>query len=368
MPVRTPLFDLHVELGGKMVPFAGYELPVQYSGGIIHEHVHTRTAAGLFDVSHMGQVRMSGAGAAAALEQLAPVDAQGLAQNHMSYALFTDDNGGILDDFMVSRADGGFFLVVNAACKNEDSERLRARSGPDCAVEDLSDRALLALQGPAAAQVMARVSPDATELAFMTAGEFDLTGVKCLVSRSGYTGEDGFEISLPAEHAEALARRLLAEEEVAPVGLGARDTLRLEAGLRLYGQDLGPETTPVQAGLVWTLSRARRPGGERAGGFPGAEVVFHELANGAARRFVGFLPEGRAPVRSGTRLTDAEDRDIGTVTSGGFGPTLGGPLAMGYVSSEHRKPNTPIRAIVRGKPLPGRVVKLPFVERNYHRS
>ena len=365
---QTPLHDLHVEYGGRMVPFAGYAMPVQYRDGIIKEHQHTRTQAGLFDVSHMGQVCLMGEGAAEALEELVPIDMVGLAENHQRYALLTTDQGGILDDLMVTNAGDHLFVVVNGACKDQDFAHLRSHLEGRCTVALFANRALLALQGPEAGTVMGRLAPATRDMVFMTAGEIEIDGIACFVTRSGYTGEDGFEISVPADRAEALARRLLEQDGVAPVGLGARDTLRLEAGLCLYGNDIDAGTTPVEASLVWALSKARRADGARPGGFPGDEVILRQLAEGVARRRVGLRPEGRVPVREGAELLDAEGRGIGTVTSGGFGPTVGGPVAMGYVETAHAKPGMQVRALVRGKPQPLRVVRLPFVQQRYYRG
>ena len=365
---RTPLYDLHCALGGRMVPFAGYEMPVQYPAGILKEHAQTRERAGLFDVSHMGQLRLRGAGAAAALESLVPIDVVDLPVGQQRYALFTNDAGGILDDFMATNAGDHLFVVVNAACKAADTAHLRAHLGADCALEELTDRALLALQGPAAAAVMTRLAPAVAELVFMTGAEVEIDGAACFVTRSGYTGEDGFEISVPAGRAEALARRLLAEDAVEAVGLGARDSLRLEAGLCLYGHDIDTETTPVEAGLTWALSKARRAGGARPGGYPGAEVILRQLAEGVRRRRVGLRPGGRIPVRDGAVLQDADGRAVGRVTSGGFGPSVGGPVAMGYVETALAKPGTRLVATVRGKPQDVEVVRLPFVAPNYHRG
>ncbi len=294
---HTPLYDLDVELGGKMVPFAGYAMPVQYGQGIIKEHQHTRARAGLFDVSHMGQVRVHGAAAAEGMERLMPMDVTGLAENHQRYALLTNDSGGILDDLMITNAGDHLFLVVNAACKDQDFEYLRDGLSKGCQVEELPEQALLAIQGPGAAAALEAVAPGVGQLVFMTAARVEIDGVACFVTRSGYTGEEGFEISLPAEHAEGLARRLLAQEGVAPIGLGARDTLRLEAGLCLYGADIDRDTTPVEASLRWALAKARRADGARPGGFPGDLVILRQLAEGAARRRVGLKTEGRAPVR-----------------------------------------------------------------------
>lgn len=366
--VRTPLYDLHLEGGGKMVPFAGYEMPVQYPSGIMNEHKHTRSRAGLFDVSHMGQVRLVGADAAAALETLVPMDVVGLGELHQRYAFFTNEAGGILDDLMVTNAGDHLFLVVNGACKAQDIAHLQARIGSRCAVEPLVDRALLALQGPAAGAVMARLSPQTATQLFMTAATVELAGVECFVARSGYTGEDGFEISVPAAAAEALARSLLAEDEVAPIGLGARDSLRLEAGLCLYGHDIDEATTPIEAGLTWAIQKVRRTGGAREGGFPGADVILGQLADGAKRKRVGLRPEGRAPVREGAELTDESGKPVGSVTSGGFGPTVEAPVAMGYVEAGYAAAGTRLNATVRGKPLPVTVSKLPFVEQRYYRG
>ena len=366
--MKTPLYDLHVALGARMVEFAGYYMPVQYPGGIIHEHQHTRTAAGLFDVSHMGQVRISGEGSARALESLTPMDVVDLESGHMRYGVFTDPDGGILDDLIVGNAGSSLLMVVNAACKVNDITRMRAAVGERVQVEEFTDRALLALQGPAAREVLVSVAPGIADMPFMTMTEVELAGIPCGLSCSGYSGEDGFEISVANADAEALAKMLLANDAVAPVGLGARDSLRLEAGLSLYGQDLSEETTPVEAGLTWTIGKARRSGGERAGGFPGEDHILQQLSNGASRRLVGLRPQGRAPVRAGANLVDAGGDLIGSVTSGGFGPTLGAPVAMGYVSTGHGKPGTVVQAAVRGRHLPTEVVRLPFVERRYHRS
>jgi aminomethyltransferase len=365
---RTPLYDLHLELGARMVAFAGYHMPVQYAHGVMQEHLHTRTAAGLFDVSHMGQVRISGADAASALESLAPMDVVDLEVGHMRYGLFTDAGGGVLDDFMVANAGPHLDMVINAACKKDDLERMRTAVADRCRIEELEGRGLLALQGPAACEVLGALAPDIVHMPFMTATDVELAGIACVVSRSGYTGEDGFEISLPGEAADALARELLANDAVALIGLGARDSLRLEAGLCLYGHELTRQTTPVEAGLKWTIAKVRRPGGQRAGGFPGDERILRQVVEGASRRLVGLKPRGRAPVRAGAELTDADGDGLGMVTSGGFGPTVGGPVAMGYVGSEYRKPGTIVQAVVRGKRLPTEVVRLPFVERRYYRG
>lgn len=365
---RTPLHALHRELGARMVPFAGYEMPVQYPNGILKEHLHTRTAAGLFDVSHMGQVRLAGAGAAAALESLVPVDVVGLAVGRQRYALFTNDDGGILDDLMIANFGDHLLLVVNAACKAQDFAHLHAHLDGRCEMTELTDRALLALQGPQAGAVLARLAPETASLTFMTVGRATLAGAACTISRSGYTGEDGFEISVPADRAEALARLLLAEPEVAPIGLGARDSLRLEAGLCLYGHDIDPTTTPVEADLAWALSKARRSGGARAGGYPGAATILRQLEAGVTRKRIGLRPQGRMPVREGADLVDADGRVVGKVTSGGFGPSVGAPVAMGYVEAKLAALGTGLNAIVRGQPVPVTLAALPFVPTRYQRG
>ncbi|MCB1829650.1 MAG: glycine cleavage system aminomethyltransferase GcvT [Chromatiaceae bacterium] len=366
--LRTPLYDLHLELGGKMVPFAGYEMPVHYPSGILKEHQQTRNLAGLFDVSHMGQVKLSGSRAAAAMEGIVPVDVIDLAVNCQRYALFTNDDGGILDDLMITNAGGHLFVVVNAACKEQDIAHMRRHLSGDCDIEPLNDRALLALQGPAAGEVMASLAPESRRLVFMTAARLSLAGADCFVTRSGYTGEDGFEISVAADRAEAVARELLAYEQVAPVGLGARDSLRLEAGLCLYGHDIDGSTTPVEASLLWAIQKVRRAGGAREAGFPGADVILEQIATGVSRRRVGIRPQSKLPVREGSELLDSAGNRVGTVTSGGFGPTVGAPVAMGYVDIAHSKLDTGLQAIVRGKPHPVRVAKTPFVEQHYYRG
>ncbi|RAR60252.1 aminomethyltransferase [Onishia taeanensis] len=365
---KTPLHDLHVELGGKMVPFAGYSMPVQFPLGVKKEHEHTRAACGLFDVSHMGQVLVTGSEPAKALETLVPADLLGLPEGMQRYTLFTNGEGGILDDLMVVNAGDHLYLVVNAACKEQDIAHLRTGLGGDHQVEVL-DRGLLALQGPKAASVMQRLCPAACEMVFMQHGRFEIEGIPVWVSRAGYTGEDGFEISVAAEQSEALARLLLAEDEVEAIGLGARDSLRLEAGLCLYGHDIDTTTTPVEGGLIWAVSKPRRRGGERAGGFPGADLVLHQVeVKDHQRKRVGLLGEGRAPVREGADLYDGEDRKIGVVTSGGFGPSVGKPVAMGYVSIDQAAIDTQVFADVRGKRLPMTVTKMPFVTPGYYRG
>jgi aminomethyltransferase len=361
---RTPLYDLHVERGGRMVSFAGYDLPVQYSAGIIAEHLHTRSQASMFDVSHMGQVRIDGAARAVALESLLPADIQGLHEGAIRYSFFTNGLGGILDDLMIGNGGDCLNIVVNAACKKADLEILRTGLAGAAEVSEEAGLALLALQGPSAAEVLTRFAPDAGRMAFMTFARFDIGGISCRVSRSGYSGEDGYEISAPAGEAEALARLLLAEAEVELAGLGARDSLRLEAGLCLYGHDIDETTTPVEAGLTWAIQKRRR----EEGGFPGAEVIRRQLAERPSRRRVGLRPEGRAPLREGVEIAAPDGRVIGKVTSGLFGPTVGGPVAMGYVERDHAAAGTALSALVRGKALACHVVKLPFVPQNYYRG
>ncbi len=369
---KTPLHALHRELGAKMVPFAGYEMPVQYSLGVMKEHLHTRAAAGLFDVSHMGQAILRHEGgfgpAALALESLVPVDLLGLGGMRQRYGFFTNDAGGILDDLMIANRGDHLFLVVNAACKEADIAHMRARlSGVE--VEEMTERALLALQGPAAEAVLGGLLPGAADMRFMDVAVMASDYGELWLSRSGYTGEDGFEISVPADRAEALARALLAHEAVEPVGLGARDSLRLEAGLCLYGNDIDTATSPVEAGLAWAIQKVRRTGGERAGGFPGAERILRELRDGPARRRVGLSPEGRAPMRDGTPLFAVAEggEPVGAVTSGAFGPSVGAPIAMGYVPADLTVPGTTIWGEVRGRRMAARVAKLPFQPAGFKR-
>ena len=366
--LQTPLHALHLELGARMVPFAGYAMPVQYPAGIIAEHRQCREAAALFDVSHMGQVRLVGDDAAAALETLVPQDIAGLGLLKQRYAFFTNDAGGLLDDLMVTRREHDLFLVVNAGCKDADIAHLQARIGARCQVIPEPERALLALQGPKAVDALARLDAGVAALTFMTGGHFRLAGADCFVTRSGYTGEDGYEISVPAAQAVELARALLAQPEVAPAGLGARDTLRLEAGLCLYGHDIDTATTPVEAGLVWAIQKLRRPGGERAGGHPGAEVIGTQLTGGAARRRVGLVGLERLPVREGAPLLDAEGRRVGQVTSGTVGPSVGQPIAMGYVETALAAVGTALFAEVRGKRVPMQVAAMPFAPHRYFRG
>jgi aminomethyltransferase len=361
----TPLAALHAELGARMVPFAGYAMPVQYPAGILSEHLHCRARAGLFDVSHMGQATLSGLGAIAALERLVTGDLAGLAIGRQRYTLLTNDAGGILDDLMAARiGEDILFLVVNAACKDSDFAHIGANLPTGVTLERHEDRALLALQGPDAAAVLSRVTGVAVAMPFMAVNDADIAGVgRCRIARSGYTGEDGFEISVPASSAEAFARRLLAEPQVQPIGLGARDSLRLEAGLPLYGSDLDTATTPVEAGLSFAIGRRRRV----AWDFLGGAILREQLAHGPARRLVGIRPDGRAPARAGTDITDTDGTPVGRVTSGGFGPSLNAPVAMGYVAATHAAVGTPLALLVRGKPLPAQTVPLPFVPHRYVR-
>ncbi len=379
---RVPLHDLHVARGGKMVPFAGYDMPVQYAAGVLKEHLQTRASAGLFDVSHMGQIALrpkSGRveDAAKALERLVPQDILGIAPGRQRYALFTNDTGGILDDLMVANFGDHLFLVVNAACKTQDEAHLRKHLSDVCHIESLTDRALIALQGPRAESVLAQFAPAVASMTFMDAGPQTIAvngkALACFVSRSGYTGEDGYEISVPAADVALLATALLDHPDVLPIGLGARDSLRLEAGLCLYGHDIDETTTPVEAALEWSIQKIRRSGGERAGGFPGADIILSQLQTGATRRRVGLRPEGRAPVRENAPLfADASSTSqIGKITSGGFGPSLNAPVAMGYLP----KPQSPGAkgvaemsfAEVRGQKLPLKLSAMPFVANTYKR-
>jgi aminomethyltransferase len=358
----TPLDALHRRLGARMVPFAGYAMPLQYVG-IMAEHTQCRTKAALFDVSHMGQAVLTGEGAAAALERLTPADVAGLKPNRQRYALLTAEDGGIRDDFMVANMGDRLFLVVNAACKDEDFAHIGAHLPPGVKLSVWTDRALIALQGPAAEGVMARLGPAAVVLPFMGVAEVAIAGIPCLVSRSGYTGEDGFEISAPAAEAERLADTLLADPDVAPAGLGARDSLRLEAGLCLYGNDIDRTTSPVEAALTWTIGKRRRS----EWNFPGAERIRRELENGTNRLRVGILPEGRAPARAHTQIHAADGTPIGEITSGGFSPTLNAPVAMGYVRRDLAADGTAVELAVRGKMLPARIAPMPFVPHRYKR-
>jgi aminomethyltransferase len=366
--LKTPLHALHVELGARMVAFAGYDMPVSYPAGIIAEHRHCRASAALFDVSHMGQLRLVGGDAAAALETLVPMDIVDLQPSRQRYALFTAEDGGILDDLMVTRRADDLFVVVNAGCKEADLRHLRERIGGRCEIVPLPDHALLALQGPRAAEAIARLAPSLAALTFMTGCAASLAGAECYVTRSGYTGEDGFEISVPADAAPALARALLALPEVKPAGLGARDTLRLEAGLCLYGHDIDTTTTPVEAGLSWAIQKVRRTGGARHGGYPGAALIDGQLAAGADRKRVGLVALDRAPVREGAAVVDAAGRRLGRVTSGTVGPSIDKPIAMAYLPTSHASPGTEVLADVRGKLQRMRVTPMPFVPHRYVRA
>ena len=370
---RTVLYDLHIALGGKMVPFAGYEMPVQYPMGVLKEHLHTRAQAGLFDVSHMGQVILrpksgDAADAARAFEALMPVDVLGLAEGRQRYGLFTNEAGGILDDLMFANRGDHLFVVVNAGCRDQDIAHMRAHLSDACVVEEITDRALVALQGPAAEPALARLVPGAAEMTFMQVAILDWQGVDLWISRSGYTGEDGYEISVPDAQARAFCEALLAMEEVAPIGLGARDSLRLEAGMCLYGHDIDTTTSPVEGNLGWAIQKARRAGGAREGGFPGAARILRELAEGPVRRRVGLKPEGRAPMREGTQVFAAAEggAPIGAITSGGFGPSIEGPMAMAYLPATLAEGAT-VYGDVRGKRLPATIVPMPFLPNRFKR-
>jgi aminomethyltransferase len=372
--LRTPLYDAHVAAGAKMVPFAGYDMPVQYPLGVLKEHLWTRTKAGLFDVSHMGQATLVPEDgryetAARALETLVPADILGLSPGQQRYSQLLTDDGGILDDLMITRpadtnSESALILVVNAACKDADYAHIEQRLPHGVDLVRFSTQALIALQGPAAAGVMARLAPEAAALSFMTADQATVGGIPCYVSRSGYTGEDGFEISLPASSVVDAWRLLTAEPDVETIGLGARDSLRLEAGLCLYGHDIDTTTSPIEAGLAWSIQKRRRD----EGGFPGASRIQREISEGPKRRRVGIRPDGRAPAREGTEIRDGSGRTIGTVTSGGFGPSVNGPVAMGYVEAPHAAVGTRVDLIVRSKPLPAAVVPMPFTPHRYFRK
>lgn len=369
---KTPLTALNIELGGKMVDFAGYEMPVQFPEGVMKEHLHTRAKAGLFDVSHMGQVILrpkSGKyeDAALALERLVPVDVLGLKPGRQRYALFTNATGGILDDLMFANRGDHLFVVVNASCKAQDVAHMRAHLSDACEVIELNDRALVALQGPAAEAALSALAPEVAGMSFMDVREVSILGVSCIVSRSGYSGEDGYEVSVPEAKAVDFVRALLTNPDVHPIGLGARDSLRLEAGLCLYGNDIDTTSTPVAAALEWAIQKVRRSGGARAGGFPGADVILAELEGGAARRRVGIAPEGRAPVRAGTELfaDETSANPVGRVTSGAFGPTVEAPVSMGYVPADLSKPGTRLFAELRGKRVGVSVASLPFITPRY---
>ena len=368
--LKTPLYNLHVEAGGKMVSFAGYAMPVQYPLGIMKEHLHTRNAAGLFDVSHMGQAyvrSIDGSDPAAALEALMPGALEVLKPGKMRYTLLLNDKGGIEDDLMVTRTfepEGTLYIVVNAACKDKDYALLEKKLGDKITLEPLEDRALIALQGPEAEAVLASLAPEVADLGFMEATMVTLEGSVCWVSRSGYTGEDGYEISIPIDEVEAFVRRLLKDDRVALIGLGARDSLRLEAGLCLSGHDFDGDTSPVEASLIFALGKKRREQGDFAGG----QRILNEMANGTDRVRVGIIPDGRAPAREGVTIADKDGNEIGRVTSGGFGPTLGAPVAMGYVPAEFSAEGSALNLIVRGKALPAKVAATPFVPQRYKRK
>ena len=369
--LSTPLNALHLELGARMVPFAGYSMPVQYPDGLIAEHKHTRSAAGLFDVSHMGQLRLIGPDAAAAFETLMPVDVIDLAIGKQRYGLLLNDDGGILDDLMFFRvSQDELFVIVNGACKVADIAHIQARIGNRCQVEPMPSHGLLALQGPQAVTALSRLAPGVEKLVFMTGGNFDVEGIPCFVTRSGYTGEDGFEISVAGDQAQALARLLLAQPEVKPIGLGARNSLRLEAGLCLYGSDLDVTTTPPEAGLNWAIQKVRRTGGARAGGFPGAEKVLAQIDTPATlpRKRVGLIAQERIPVREQVEICTPDGKAIGVTTSGLLGPTIDKPIAMAYVEPAFAAIGTRLNAMVRGKPVPVEVVAMPFVAPNYFRG
>lgn len=365
----TVFHQMHIDYGAKMVPFAGYDMPVSYPLGVKKEHLHTREKAGLFDVSHMGQVKLIGENAKNALESLVPVDIIDLPLMKQRYALFTNDNGGVLDDLMVTNIGNDcLLLVVNAGCKRADFAHLQHLIGNECEVKVLEDYALLALQGPQAGEVLAALAPESREMTFMTAKVLIIGGVECLVTRSGYSGEDGFEISLHNDQAQRIAKCLLAHEVVEWIGLGARDSLRLEAGLSLYGHELDTEHSPVESSLVWALSKVRRSDGARAGGYPGATTIMNHIEDGVAQKIVGLQPQGRAPVRDGVVIVDDKDKVVGKVTSGGFGPTTGKPIVIARIDSVMSDGTKKLSAIVREKKVVVEVVKLPFVKSNYYRG
>jgi aminomethyltransferase len=369
--LRLALHDLHVAIGGKIVPFAGYEMPVQYAAGVMKEHLHTRAAAGLFDVSHMGQVILQPKGSyealALAFESLMPVDVLGVAQGRQRYGMFTNDTGGILDDLMFANRGDHIFVVVNAACKVADIAHMTAHLSDVAEVIPVMDRGLLALQGPLAEAALARLVPGVAAMRFMDVAILAWGGADLWISRSGYTGEDGFEISVPVVELEAFAKALLEQPEVMPIGLGARDSLRLEAGLCLYGHDIDTTTSPVEAGLTWAIQKARRAGGARAGGFPGAARILHELAVGPDRIRVGLLPEGRGPMREHTLVFAEDATPVGEITSGGFGPSVNAPVAMGYVAAAFAKAGARLEGELRGKRLPVTVADMPFISTTYKR-
>ena len=369
---KTPLFDLHRDLGAKLTEFAGYEMPVQYGLGILGEHQHTRAKAGLFDVSHMGQVILRGRSyqeTALALEKLLPTDVLGLEVGRQRYGLLTTNSGGILDDLMFSNRGDHIFIVLNAACKNSDIKHLKSLLEPEILVEEVLNRALIALQGPASETVLGELNPQVKNMKFMDVETLLVSGVECWISRSGYTGEDGFEISIPATDAELVTRSISSNEDVEFIGLGARDSLRLEAGLCLYGHDIDQATTPVEASLTWAIQKVRRANGERAGGFIGSKIILKQLDEGTERKRVGFLPQTRAPMREGVEVFETErSKDtIGIITSGGYGPTVGHPVAMGYIDSKYAQNKNNLFGELRGKRVPVKVSKIPFVPLNFKR-
>ncbi|MGV6849720.1 MAG: glycine cleavage system aminomethyltransferase GcvT [Marinibacterium sp.] len=359
---RTPLYPLHANLGARMVDFAGWSMPVQYPAGIIAEHTQCREKAALFDVSHMGQVILRGPDIAGRLERLVPSDIQALKSGQARYTLFTDETGGILDDLIVTNGGDHLYAVVNASMREQDLAHMREHLGVDNLTE-VTDRALLAIQGPAAETVLATLNSAVRDLTFLQSARIPLLGADALVSRLGYTGEDGFEISIPEDRAMDIAQAILEHDDCAPAGLGARDSLRLEAGLSLYGNDIDRTTSPVEAGLGWTVQKRRRS----QGGFPGADRILKELDDGPARKLVGLRPEGRAPARQGVEIETPQGEPIGRITSGGFGPTVGGPVAMGYVRTDHAAPGTAVQLMIRGKAQPAQTVALPFVAHHYKR-
>ena len=365
---HTALYDLHLESGARMVAFAGYDMPVQYRHGIKHEHQHTRTEAGLFDISHMGQIRVYGEQASHLLEGLVPGDIENLPLQRQRYTVMTNDAGGIIDDIMVTRAADHLFLVVNAACKEKDFEYLTERLTPACRVELLAQQSLLSLQGPGAARVLGRYVPAVKRLGFMQAGEFKVEGISCFINRCGYTGEDGFEISVPATDTEILTRTLLTDGAVEMIGLGARDTLRLEAGLCLYGHDIDEQTTPVEAGIAWVVAKKYRDANIITARFPGAEKILAQLRDGSERVRIGIRPEGKVMIREGTRLENESGETTGRITSGGYGQTVGGPIAMGYVQHEYAVSGTGLYAMIRERRCPVHVTPLPFVAHRYYKT
>ena len=367
--LTTPLHQMHIQADARMVPFAGYEMPVQYPPGIKREHLHTREHAGLFDVSHMGQATFSGAGALSDLEHILPLDLSQLAPNHSVYTFMANASGGIIDDLILTcLGEGEYLLVFNAACKDKDVAHISANLSPSTRFIVQNQRALLALQGPAAAAVMDELVAQSRSLKFMSGQSANIEGAECYITRSGYTGEDGFEISVPAEQAQRVAERLLQHTEVEWIGLGARDSLRLEAGLCLYGHDMDEQRSPVEAMLMWAVSKSRRRDGERAGDFIGAEAIFAKQSEGASEKRVGLRVNGKAPVREGAIIVDEEGNAVGRVTSGGFAPSLGVPVAMGYVRADLAAEGTQVAALVRDKPLPMTVAKTPFVPQRYYRG